>query len=177
MDEFIKKHISIVNKNNNLIIYIGNSSYNTFDTKISKKEISNFITKLYNKYPHIKKFKVNKNKKIYKNKNIIIETCNKSYECYSYTVTNSKTFSFNTRDVKMNIIKKEHQDECNPSCFDYNYIENIENIKIDIQNIFNIVITNIHYDSESWFKLAIEIKKPNDPEKLYLKIKSILEML
>ncbi len=177
MEKFIQEHISIINKNNILVITIGTKSQAVFNTKLDTQVVDNFISKLYSRYPHIKKFRVDTNKKIYKHKNTITEVDNNNYDNYSYIVTESKTISENEQDFKLNVIKKLYQDECVPSLYKFHYIENLEEYNIDINNLFNVIVTNSKCNEEEWFSVKIEIKKPNNYKKIYNKILSIINMI
>ena len=137
MEQFIDKYISIVNKNNNIIIKLGKTLHNVFDTKLTEDDLGRFMTNLYNKYPHIKKNKVNQHKRTYKYKNTVTELNKKIYDHYSYSVIATDVIEFKNIDIKLNIIKKEYQEECLPSIYNYNSIENLEELKSEHKQRFN----------------------------------------
>lgn len=177
MENFIHEHISIINKNNILVIQVGKKKDAIFDTRLEKKNIEHFIANLYDKYPHIKKFRVNTNKQIYKHKNTVTEVDNNNYENYSYVISESKTVTENNKDFKLNVVKKLYQDECVPSVYKFHHIENLEEYSVDINNLLNVVITNNKCEEDEWYSIKLEIKKPNNSKKLYSKITSIINML
>jgi K+/H+ antiporter YhaU regulatory subunit KhtT len=177
MDNFINKHISIVNKNNTIILKIGKINNNQFNIRLSEHKIKQFMSKLYEKYPHIKKYRVNSDKKIYKYKNSITEINRKGYEYYSYELKDTQIVQFNDNNIKLVLLNKKDQDECLSSIYKYHVIENIEEYCMDINNMFNIIISNIEYESNRWFTITIEIKKPNIPKKICHKITQILELI
>ena len=178
MEDFITNNISIINKNNNLIIKVGKKNNGTFINKVSHKVVEVFMSNIYQKFPHIKKFKVNTNKKIYKNKNSLTIVDNRNYDNYTYRIINSEIIkNINQYDLHLSVVKKEDQDECVTSLYEYHDIEKIEKYIIDINNLFNVIITNTTNNRDSWFSIVIEIKKPNSSKKLYNKILSVINML
>ena len=181
MENFITNNISIINKNNNLIIRIGKKCNGNFINKFSQQSMETFMNNIYQKFPYITKFRVNTDKKIYKSKNSLTIIDSKNYENYTYRIINSEVIKNvdpkNQYDLHLSVIKKEDQDECVSSIYKYHDIEKIEEYIIDINNLFNIVITNTRHNEDTWFSVIIEIKKPNNSKKICNKILSIINML
>jgi len=177
MDKFINKHISIVNKNNTIILKIGSIDHNQFNIRLTDHHVKQFMTNLYDKYPHIKKYKVSRDKKLYRYKNSITEINRKGSEYYSYELKDTQIVKSNNISIKLILLQKNDQDKCLSSIYKYHVIEHIEEYIIDVNNMFSIIISNIEYDNDRWFTITIEIKKPNIPTKICNKISQILELI
>lgn len=172
--EYIKENISLVNKNNNIHIIIGETlCENIFNSRLNCDKISFVLEKLNTTNINIENYKV------YKHKNSITMVNNKKYINYCYSVTNPIDITLPNISLFCNIYNILQYDESGISIYNYDSIENMQLYQINIDNLFIIEIQNIiNIDTqEQYFTIHIIIKKPNNTDKLYKKIVSILSML
>lgn len=168
MEDFLKKNISIVNKNTLLTIDIGSKINNfMFNKNISKKNLDDFLKVLY-KNNLLKKSKIS-NKILYKYKNTIVEILNNNYtNLFTYDILKYKFIGNNLNVCVVNILNTKNL----ISQFNYDSIENIESLVLNLNN-FGIEIDL----QEKYFRFKIIISKPNDFKILFKEINHLIENL
>ena len=175
---YIKENITLVNKNNNIHIILGNNVCdNIFNSRLEKKnfkEILDKINTLYNTTANIEKYR------LYKHKNSITMINNKTSTNYLYTITNPMNIVL-TDNISLycNIFNILQYNDAGISIFNYDSIEDMELYQINIDNLFNIEIQNkVNLENnEEYFRILFIIKKPNNNDKLYDKLESIVNLL
>ena len=179
MDNFIKKNISIVNKNTLLKIKIGKIlGEKIFDSKIDDKILSKFLQNLYQLYPTLRKSKVDRYQIEYKLKNYIFEI-EKGNIKDSYTYSNKciENAELNGKSLKMLIQCIEDKEESKHSFYRFNSIEHKETLNYDINNLFTVSISSFCNKNLNWNTITIIIKRPNNSEILNNKIISIINCI
>ena len=170
MEDFIKTHISKINKNNILNINIGKiMDENIFNKKINANTIDNFLDKLsiINSKTYLSKYYT---QKIYKHKNNIIKV-SKTKTYYSYKESIVKIVKKTPFDLSLSICEIDNNITGPISVLKYHSIELKDILNIDF-NLFNIVISKF----DKYFTFSINIKKPNNYSKIISTINEILQI-
>ena len=175
MEQFISDNISVVNKNSIITINLGRSlSENIFDIRFNEEDITEFLYKLYEKYPTTRKVYKPKNITLYKFKNTILKVSEKKNEYYSYKIKISKQVRYNNNKLNLSLITLNNDTENKPAYFKYHLIEHIQQYIYDINNIISIEVNCSINDEENWYSISLIIKKPNDFGKINKILNNIL---
>ena len=169
LEQYIENNISLVNKNKQINIIIGEKLCDgIFNAKLTKTKLEEFIK-------HTNKYKDTTFKffKVYKKNNSIIKVNNNIQTQHSYRLDNHDILNIGSTHVLCGIYTILDNDDSIISIYNYDSIQDIEVYTINIDNLFIVEIENT-YNSENkeYFKLTIIIKKPN--KHLFNKIREIL---
>lgn len=181
MDNYLKKHISIVNKNNQIIVRFGKNICNgIFCIKFSKNNIKNFFNKLSENF-YLENCKTSR-LKIYSNYDFITEIDTNNYKNnYSYNTSNYEIISINDKiDIQAYIFQKINYDDNLLSIYEYDNIIDTLLYTIEINNIFTLNIynyLNIDDNEEEYFTINIIIKKPTNHKIINEKINELINLL
>ena len=171
MDTFIETYISTVNKNNVITIDIGTSiSDAIFINKHTYNTIQNILEHLTQK----KNVTISKPilVKTYRNNNTVFNIYNNKIINYSYTTTDTVNTRYNHIDCKLIYININTKPTLQ-SNFQYNVIEEKEEINIQYKNYFSIILTK--YPNQS-YGCSIKIIKPIEKNILLENITYILDL-
>ena len=153
MENFLKKHSPLANKNNPIIIDIGSSiDQSRFNTKLSKESVENILA--YIKFSKEYKIKIN-------NVNGITEMYYRNYQ-FKFIKNTTKFSIINTVDTFQNdnifirSIDVKKDSFIPPSVSKYNSTENYDLLTVTINNSIELCI----YDYSQYFKCQLIIKKP-----------------
>jgi hypothetical protein len=153
MDVFLKKHCPMANKNNPIIIDIGNNiDEQRFNTKLSKQSIENILSyvKCCNEY----KIKINNIKGIseFYYGNYYFKHVKNTTE-FSIINTNEK---FQNSNIVIRSLDVKKDTFIPPSVSKYNSIFNYDLLTVTINNSIDLCV----YDCIEYFKCQLVIKKP-----------------
>ena len=172
MNSFIQKHISIVNKNNHIVLNVGKRfTDQIFDQKLSKETIENFLQNLKNNFnPYFKTTFEN----IYSTRNFNVIISRNVRKSYTYEIADSIIEDFNNYSA---LLKFENLLDFQEDAISINSYESIETRQILRAEINNMIHLEISEYESGYFTISIIIKKPNDYSKLVQKIKTIISLI
>lgn len=171
LDDFIKNHISSINKNNVMTIDIGTIiSKQIFMNKHQPSKIHKVIETL-NHTPnvsidspqHIKSYFIN---------NTILDIYPNKIMNYSYTTHNTVAFSYKHIDCKLIYMTINNKPSLN-SHYEYNLIEDTEQVVIHYKNYFDIIISHL---PNTTCQFQIKINKPHEQDILIQHIQDVLKL-
>ena len=153
MENFLKKHSPLANKNNPIIIDIGSSiDQSRFNTKLSKESVENILA--YIKFGKEYKTKIN-------NVNGITEMYYRNYQ-FKFIKKTTEFSIINTVDTFQNdkifirTLDVKKDSFIPPSVSKYNSTENYDLLTVTINNSIELCI----YDYAQYFQCQLIIKKP-----------------
>lgn len=172
MNSFIQNHISIVNKNNHIVLNLGKKcTEQIFEQKFNKKTIENFLQNLKNNFnPYFK----TSFEKVYSTRNYNITISKKVRSSYTYEITDSIIEDFNNCSALLKLKKLLDFQEDAISTNSYQTIETRQILRAEINNMIHLEISE--YDL-GYFTISIIVKKPNDYNKITQKIKEIISFI
>jgi hypothetical protein len=154
MESFLNKYLSLCNKNDILVIKLGEKiSDDIFKTKLTKNNIDNLLDKLYN-------LDIKSNVKFvndiieYRYNNYIIK---KNKKEISYKKINIIDF-LNTDKLYLIRINLDQNDNIVPCENEYEKIDKYDSMIININSNFDLIIR----DYKEYYTCSIKIKKPNN---------------
>ena len=174
-NDYIKKHISKINKNNFMVIDIGKCISKTiFQNKHKNDKITTILTRLSNNSTNHIKIEPKEIVKSYFINNTILEIYSDKIHNYSYKVKDTNTFNLSSIDYKISILNINNNPNLT-SNYNYNLIEeHIETI-IHFKNIFDIILKQFTH-SNTYYCFKIKIKKPIEYSLLIENINTILSL-
>lgn len=173
-NDFIKENISKINKNNIMIIDIGSTiSDSIFINKHTYQKINSFISSISSNHS-IKINKKNLVKSYFKN-NVIIEMYEKKINNYSYHISNTHLYNYNTNNYKVSILDINNSPNIT-SNYTYDLIESSIELIIQYKNMFEIVLKQFT-EQDSFYRIALKIKKPLSYDILINELTYILSLL
>lgn len=172
LEEYIRDHISLVNKNNHIHIIVGEKiCEGIFNAKLSTLKVEQFM-----KHMHGYKDTTLEHFKVYKNKHSITKINNKRKKQYSYVIDKDTILNIQSSSVLCCMYQILDYDDSIISTYHYDSIRDIQVYTININHLFVVEIENSYdTDNTEYFKLTIIIKKPH--KHLFNKIKDILMLL
>ena len=182
MNQFIYTNISLINKNNSIIIKLGKRIEDTiFNNKLSKNTIDIFLKNCIQKSIHFSKVPT---VHTYKYLNNIIEISNKKHYYYSYKTLDYLIIGNKSNDMLLTLNSCIKNESNVVSVYNYNSITLKEEYTSTINNLFTICINNyIEYDNNNivknsnYYTISIIIKKPSNYNKLMTKLEEIINLI
>ena len=150
MENFLKEHLALINKNLIMTVSIGSSSANNIFNKSHTKDSIDRLLNNLSKHKH--KITHSNSIKEYKHNNSIYIKCNNSLDYYRYSHKNI----LHTNNLYFEIIQIQKDCFIPESLTEFNSIEEYDRMTININNSFDINIK----DYSEYYTVDIALKKP-----------------
>jgi len=174
-DDFIKENISSINKNKIMVIDVGtNVSDTIFTNKHTHQKIKKILSTLYHNPESSIKIHNKKKVKSYFINNVVLEMYDTKINNYSYHNSNTIICSYNNNDYKVSIWDINNNPNIT-SNYTYDMIESSIETTVQYNNILDIVLTQFT-KHDSFYRVAIKIKKPLNYEMLIKELEYILTL-